>query len=156
MSWSLHLRNGDLNPSGPGGLAQVTGSQKLVQDLRCALLTPIGTDPLHLDFGSTLDGGTGPDGSIIPSAIGSVIDTNTILYIESEIRRVLTGYQEQQVNRLLADQATLGGKNTFAQGEILYSIDNVNVQQIGDVVVASAALTTSDGDSITLTNPVSA
>lgn len=156
MSWSLHLRNGDLNPAGPGGLAQVTGSQKLVQDLRCALLESLGNDPLHLDWGSTLDGGIGPDGSTIPSAIGSVIDTNTILYIESEIRRVVTGYQQSQLSRLLDDQAKFGGKNTFAAGELLYSIDSVNVQQIGDVVVASVALTTSDGDQITLVNPIAA
>lgn len=155
MSWSFQLQNGDLSPFGPGGLAVVTGSQKLVQDLRCWLLESVGTDPLHLDYGSNLDGGKSPDGTIIESNIGSVIDKQHLLAIESEVRRVLNAYQEQQVNRLYRDQQALGGKNTFSAGEILYSIQSVQVTTVGDVVVVQVGIQTADGQSVSLTTPVS-
>lgn len=154
MTFSFQLLNGDLNPQGPSGLAQVTGSQKLIQDLRCWYLTAIGSNPLHLDYGSSLDGGPGTDGTPIMSLLGNVIDANLILQVEAEIRRVLAAYQQQQVQRLLQDQQNLSGKNTFSQGELLQQVDSVNVSQVGDVLVANVQITTMDGTTIATALPV--
>ena len=72
MSYSLQLKAGDLSPSG-GQIATVQGVQKTVQDLRVALLEPEGSDPLHPDFGSLLNGGIDSNGNTQPGVIGPVI-----------------------------------------------------------------------------------
>ena len=155
MSYSLQIKSGDLNLGGPGGLAVVTGTQKLVQDLRNWILEAQGTDPMHPEFGSTLDGEIMPDGSYQDNFIGTTIDSFQILNVEAELRRILYAYQQNQVNKLQAEQIQYSGKNTFAAGEILYSIDAVDIQQLGDVLVAHIQITTDQGTSVSLTQPVS-
>lgn len=154
MTWSLHLKNGDLNFSGPGGFATVSGEQKLVQDLKCWILEPRGTDPLHPDYGSTLDGGTLPDGTEIESVIGDVISAESLITIESEIRRVLQAYQQQQLDRLTRENALYGGKNTFAASEILQSVVAVNVQQVADTVFVQCVIQTANGSQLSFTQPL--
>lgn len=155
MTYSFQLQNGDLNPIGQGGVAVVTGTNKLAQDLRNWILSPVGSNPLHLDYGSSLDGGMSTDGAFVPSMIGSLNGSDVALQVEAELRRVVYAYQQQQGARLLADQQAYGGKNTFAPGEILYSLDNVTVNQVGDVLVAGLSITASDGQSLQLNLPVS-
>jgi phage baseplate assembly protein W len=155
VSYSFALNNGDLNPIGQGGVAVVTGIDKLKQDLRNWILEPVGTDPLHLDFGSNLDGGMSPTGQIIPSMIGSTNSADVALQVESEIRRVVYAYQQQQAARLVQDQQDFAGKNTFSPGEILYSLDTVTTTIIGDVLLVSLAITASDGQSLQFNIPVS-
>jgi hypothetical protein len=155
MTWSLQIRNGDLALNGPGGFQQVSGMQKLIQDLRDWMLEPQGTDPVHPDYGSNLDGGTNPDGSLIETHIGSVIDRERLLDIESELRRILASYQQQQLARLQFETVQFGGKNTFSQAEILASVNEVAVEQFGDVILARISVTAQDGSSITFVQPVS-
>lgn len=154
MTWSLHIKNGDLNFSGPGGFATVSGQQKLVQDLKCWILEPRGTDPMHPDYGSTLDGGLLPDGTHIDSVIGDVISSETLVKIESEIRRVLQAYQQQQLDRLTRENAQYGGKNTFSADEILQSILAVNLQQVADTVFVQCVIQTPDGTQLSFTQPI--
>lgn len=154
MTWSFHIKNGDLNFAGPGGFATVTGQQKLVQDLKNWFLEPQGTDPFHLDYGAILDGGTLADGSQADPIIGNVLSAEAIVLIESEVRRVLSAYQQQQLNRLNAESALYGGKNTFAVGEILAGVLGVDLQQVADVVLVTCTLQTGDGNQISFTQPL--
>lgn len=151
MTWSLAIVNGDLSFAGPGGYATVTGQSKLMQDLRDWLLEPRGTDPIHPDYGSTLDGGTLPDGTPADSVIGDLITSESLLTIETEVRRVLAAYQQQQLDRITSEAAIYGGKNTFAAGEILSSVDAVNVQQVADTVFVQCVIQTADGDQLSFT-----
>lgn len=153
MSWSLQIISGDLSLSGPKGYRQVSGPQKLLQDLRNWFLEKQGTDPLHPEFGSTLDGGVSR-GVILDSMIGSSITAEVMLRIEAEIRRVLAEYQGQQAERLKNDLLAYGGRHTFDNGELLRSINSVAVRQIGDVVVARVSLTTMSGQTLSLTQPL--
>lgn len=154
MSYSLHIRNGDLNPSGPGGIAVVSGQQKLIQDLKHAILEPRGTDPMNPSFGSTLDGGLLPDGTVVGTNIGQSITRERIANIEAEVRRVLASYQKSQIARLQRESAKFGGKNTFSAGEVLQSVDNVEVFAVQDVVVVRVALRTASGARLQLLQPV--
>lgn len=154
MTWSFQIKNGDLNFAGPGGFATVTGQQKLIQDLKNWLLEPRGTDPFHPDYGSVLDGGTMPDGTTVDPAIGGLITSESLVTIESEVRRILNSYQQQQLDRLTREAPLYGGKNTFSTGEILASVDDVQVIQAGDVVVVTCSITTGDGDSISFTQAI--
>jgi len=155
MSWSLYVRNGDLSLSGPGGFAIVTGSQKLVQDLKHWILENRGSDPFHPEYGSTLDGGMLPDGTLVPTSIGEVVDRERLMTIESEVRRILIAYQEQQQDRLQREASLYDGKNTFAPGEIRYEVDSVEVEQIADKVVVFVTITTDTGQTIPMGVPVS-
>ena len=151
MTWSLAITNGDLSLAGPGGYATVTGQQKLLQDLRNWILEPRGTDPNHPDYGCTLDGGTLPDGTYADSLIGDLITTENLLTIESEVRRVLAAYQQQQLDRITSEAGLYSGKNTFSAGEILQSVDAVNIQQVADMVFVQCVVTTADGDQTSFT-----
>lgn len=155
MTWSFQIKNGDLNISGPGGYATVTGQQKLIQDLKNWLLTPRGTDPFNPDYGSILDGGVMDDGTVIESSIGTLITPEALVSIEAEIRRVLNAYQQQQLARLTREAPLYGGLNTFAAGEILGSVDDVEVTQVGAVVVCQVSITTGDGNAISFSQPLS-
>lgn len=155
MTWSFHTKNGDLNFAGPGGFATVTGQQKLIQDLKNWLLEPRGTDALHPDYGAVLDGGLLPDGSEAESLIGSQLTSEALVLVESEIRRVLAAYQQQQLDRLTRESALYGGKNTFSAGEILVAVQAVNVQQVADTVFVTVTIQTGDGDQISFTQPLS-
>lgn len=155
MTWSFHTKNGDLNLGGAGGgFAIVTGQQKLVQDLKNWLLEPRGTDPIHPDYGALLDGGLLPDGTEADSIIGNELNAETLILIESEVRRVLGAYQQQQLDRLTAESALYGGKNTFSAGEILVAVQNVALQQASDTVLVTVTIQTGDGDQLTFSQPL--
>lgn len=154
MTWSFHLKNGDLNFAGPGGFATVTGQQKLIQDIKDWLLEPRGTDPMHPDYGSTLNGGVMPDGTLVDSVVGQPITGETLLDIESEVRRVLAAYQQQQQSRLTDEAAKYAGKNTFSAGEILAQVLAVNLQQQADTVFVQIVLQTADGSQVSFVQPV--
>lgn len=155
MTWSFQIKNGDLNFAGPGGFATVTGQQKLVQDLKSWLLTPRGTDAFHPDYGSVLDGGSMPDGTVIEGSIGSLISSESLMTIESEVRRVLNAYQQQQLDRLTREAPLYGGKNTFSAGEILASVNDVKVVQVGNVALVTCSISTGDGNAVSFTQALS-
>lgn len=139
---------------GPGGLATVTGQQKLVQDLRCWILESRGTDPMHPDYGSIIEGGVLPDGSLADPMVGQLIDAETATSLEAEIRRILGAYQQQQVNRINQENITYAGKNTYGLGELLAAINDVSVVQVADTVLVQVTITTADGDALTFSQPL--
>lgn len=155
MTYSLQVKNGDLNFGGPGGFATVTGQSKLVQDLKNWILEPRGTDPIHPDYGALLDGGTMPDGTDADPIIGDLITSATLVLIESEIRRVLAAYQQQQLDRLNREIVQYGGKNTFSMGEVLVAVTAVTCTQVSDTVLVTVSIQAGDGSSLTFSQPLS-
>jgi hypothetical protein len=153
MSWSLALQSGDLSLAGPAGYTVVTGPNKLLQDLRNWLLEKRGTDPLHPNYGSVLDGGM-TRGVRTDSMIGSTINAESMMDVEVEIRRVLNEYQIQQADRLRRDMAQYGGRHTFAPNELLASVGTVRVRQVADVLVVHITLVTQSGQTLQLTQPL--
>ena len=143
MTWSLQLRNGDLAID-RDRFNTVTDWRKLVQDLRIRLLTRLGTDDLHPDFGSTLDGGTRIDGLEIPSIIGESDQLVAKSFITSEVRRILAEYQQSQANRKRADILSFG-KSTLTTSEILNGAD-INVVFDADLVVVQIVVQTGEGE----------
>lgn len=154
MTYSLNIKGGDLSLGGPGGLSTVTSTDKLVQDLKCWLLEAMGTDPIHPDYGSMLDGGHVPGGPEMAGMIGSAIDSTTLMQVESEVRRILSAYQQQQVNRIQIEQSLYNGKNTYTFGEVLLSVDAVEAVQFRDTIVVNVSLRTANGQTISFSQPV--
>ncbi len=152
MSWSLQLRNGDLFHQ-DGHYAQVHGPAKLIQDLRSQLLEHMGHDDMHPSFGSTLDGGTLPNGTNIEGVIHSMDVRQATLDIESEIRRIETDYQSKQLSRINDDLA-IYGKSTLRRDEILQSINDIQFIQVADTLYVRIKVVPISGLPIALDVPV--
>lgn len=153
MSWSIELRNGDLALRG-ASLGQVTGAQKLVQDLRCALLEQRGNDNAQPNFGSLLDGGRDASGNEIPSMIGGSDLEYTALRIEAEVRRVAAEHQRRQLDRAQNDRFTYG-ESKLGNGELLVEVSGISMVQVQDTLMVNVHLTTGDGQTIPINVPVS-
>lgn len=154
MTYSLNIQGGDLSLGGPGGLSVVSGTDKLIQDLKCWLLEPMGTDPLHPDYGSILDGGATPGSSVSAGMIGTTLDGVALLRVEAEVTRVLNLYQRQQINRLQIEQSLYNGKNTYTHGEILASVDSVIAKQFKDTIIVNVVIRTANGQTLTFSQPL--
>jgi hypothetical protein len=154
MSWSLQLRNGDLALGGTQ-LGTVTGPQKLVQDLRCALLEPRGWDDAHPSYGSLLDGGRDDNGADMASVIGTSNWERISLRVEGEIRRICALQQQAQLDRAKNDRYTYG-ESTLAPNELLVRVSSVSMFQAQDTLLARVTLETGTGNVAEIDIPVTA
>lgn len=139
MTWSLQLRAGDLAIGG-SSFGAVTGSNKLVQDLRCAILERMGTDEDHPWFGSLIDGGR-LNGTEQASIIATDDWSVAVLAVESEIRRIVDQYQKQQIIRNDRDRTTYG-RPTLVPGELLMGISNIQFFQAQDNLLCRVTIVT--------------
>jgi hypothetical protein len=153
MSWSLALRNGDLALGGTH-LATTTSVPKLVQDLRCALLEPMGTDDLHPSFGSVIDGGRRPDGTEVPSLIGSTRWGRAAVEIRAEIMRIADEHRSRQLARAREDQLVYG-KPTLEPGEVLISVRGIDMMQVQDTLMIRVTLEVGNGTTREINIPFS-
>lgn len=150
MSWSLDVSTGDLNlTSSTTGMGTVTGSSKAFQDLKCAILESMGNDPMHPEYGSLLDGGVMPDGTLIESQFGNIIDNGLVFKIETEIKRVIQDYSKRQQDKM-SSEIQRNGKHTFAPGEIVSSIQNIESRQINDTLLIKVSLMMGNGQIVEL------
>jgi hypothetical protein len=153
MSWSLKIRNGDLDVAN-AQLGAVRGADKLVQDFTCALLEARGNDDMQPDWGSYLDGGIAPDGTLVPGVVGSVNSALTRMAIESEIRRVASVIQQRQLHRVKNDRLTYN-KVTLTAAEILVAVTDVRIFQTADELTVLVTLQTGAGTSVDIALPIS-
>lgn len=149
MSFSLELKNGDLGLSGTS-FGTVVDAAKLQQDLVSAILTPLGFEELHPEFGSILE-----DDLIDPEVtiIGSRDFKHASAVIRSELIRLCQNYQAQQIARN-EDDGVKFGKPTLTPGEILLRVVNVTFVQSEDHLLCVLELEIGN-DTITLNIPVS-
>lgn len=143
MSWSLAIQNGDLSFNGHQ-MNMVTDGQKLVQDLAGAILEPMGTDDMHPEFGSTIDGGVEPDGTYQAGVIGKPNDAVTASLVDAEIRRINRDYQTRQVARYSSDIAVYG-RATLSPAEMLLVTESIGIQTAGDEMLVNIELETGTG-----------
>lgn len=143
MSWSLEIDNGDL-VFGGNGIATVTGAHKLTQDLRCAILEPMGIDDLHPTYGSVIDGGMLPDGTYQDGIIGGTNDAYAASFVQSELQRIGSNYQQAQTVRNQNDM-TVYGRSTLTPDEVLLALENVQVTAIQNQMMVTVDLQTGSG-----------
>lgn len=142
MSWSLTLRHGDFIVEGTH-FATVTGSRKLIQDLKCAILERMGTDSLHPSFGSLIDGGRTAEGRQVEGVIGETDLDLVALQIESELTRLIRQHQGVQLARAKQDKLVYG-KATLSPGEVLYELVDLAFSPNQDALRVTARLRTAD------------
>ena len=142
------MKHGDLSVDGRGhSLAVARDEEKLLQDLKSALLHKQGEDFTVPGYGSILEGGVTPDGVRAMGFIGRTIDELLMLEIEEEVRRVLSAHQQYQVSRAKNDEATYG-RITLSRGEILLSVGKISVEQSSDLLSINVYLQTGSGSTV--------
>lgn len=152
MSWSLKITNGDFDVSN-AQIAVTRGAEKLVQDFRCALLEELGNDSMQPKWGTTLDGGTAPDGSYIPGVVGESDPDLIGMAIETEIRRVASLIQQRQLARVKNERATYN-KVTLTASEILVGVSAVRILQTADDLTVLVTLKTGSNSLVDLAIPI--
>jgi phage baseplate assembly protein W len=135
------LTDGDLVPV-RRDLAMVTGTAKVQQDLRGALLEPLGNDRFHPGWGSSLD-----------DFIAQIASESTRMEVESEVNRVISNYAAIQRDRIEAD-ITSGGDTRFSTNEILARVRGVDVKIMDETVRVNISLQTVAGEIVVLTEAV--
>lgn len=138
---TLQLNHGDLVVS-KRDYATISGTSKIRQDLRGALLEPMGNDRFHTGWGSLLD-----------QAISSVVDENTRLDIESEINRIISNYAAVQSDRIDADISG-AADSRYTTDEILSRIEGINVDLSMDSVKVKITLRTASGEVLVLNESI--
>lgn len=139
MSWSLQISHGDFKVES-AHLGTVTQQAKLVQDFRCAILERMGTDNLHPDFGSLIDGGTTPEGITSNGVIGETDLGMVGLVIETEINRIARYMQRAQLTRAKSDKLTYG-KATLTPQEVLLQLNGIEMTRKEDSLMVKVNLT---------------
>jgi len=140
---ALQVYNGDLSLDSGGRLQFVQGSSKLVQDLSLWLQEPIGTSFTAPSFGSTLS-----------AMIGGGIDGTTIALVQTEVRRIISLYQSQQLLSLQLAQNASQLAN-YNKSEIINTINSIQVSQTQTSINAYVTLTTLAGNTVVLNLAVS-
>lgn len=144
MTWSLRIRNGDFVVDS-ARLETVTAQQKLLQDFRCALLEQMGTDNLHPDYGSLIDGGITSDGRVVSGIIGETDIDEVTLIIQSEVARISRYMQRAQLARAKTDRLTYG-RATMVPQEVLLSLNGLNFNQFEDELKVTISITAANNE----------
>lgn len=133
------------------GLGVVTGRNKTFQDLKLWLLESMGTDPMHPEYGSLLDGGRLPNGRVVDSFIGS--DQSSVHRVEEEIARIVTSFMSQQKKRIDRDLASFG-KTTVSDSEIIDRVVSIDSQIFDSKLVVRVVLGMRNNTTMSLTQPI--
>jgi len=114
----------------------MTDAAKLQQDLVCCILTPLGFEVLHPDFGSVLE-----ENLINPEVqiIGTQQWKRAAALVRSELLRICQNYQQQQIARNERDGIQFG-KTTLTPGEILLRVVSINFTQSEDHLLCNLTL----------------
>ena len=137
--YGLKISNGDFAVRGDGHVVEITGRNRIEQELAHWLLEPIGTDTLYARFGSRLG-----------ELIGSPMLDEYIAEVRSECGRVVQNYveyQKRQMNEDLLKGETYFLKN-WADDDIIESVDGITVKTVADRVRVTVKLTTAAGNRI--------
>lgn len=132
MSISLKVVNGDISVRA-GRIETVSGADKLKQDLTLWLTERYQDDRFHRGYGSVLD-----------NYIGGVITNDTTTRVRSETLRVLSNYQQLQIQNFRENPTK------FSPQELLQSVNGVDVTVSYDKVVVIIRITTSAGVPVTV------
>ena len=138
----LKITDGDLALQGNGDVIQISGAERIAQELSCWLLEPLGSDRLYTGFGSD-----------ISDQIGTIIDSDALLAVKTEVVRVVKNYiayQQNQIKNAKADNLT-DFVNAWNKDDIISTINSISVTSGSTAVTVVVSLTTAGGSSVTVT-----
>jgi len=136
---TIQVQNGDIALDSGGRLQFVQGTSKLVQDLTLWLKENYGI------------GFTSPNfGSLLPGLIGAPMTGGTLARVRTEVTRIISLYQSQQILALKQSQ-TRAQLSNWNKSEIINSIDSIVVTPNYTSINITVGLTTLSGSTLSLT-----
>jgi hypothetical protein len=138
---TFRLRNGDF-VVGAGGFEEITGTQKVYQDLSVLVREPLGDDRFHPQWGGILD-----------EFVGFPFTEDVEGEVRNEVNRLVQNYVVMQSNQISAD-ISLGRKPRYTPEEIVVGIDGIQVQQFNDRVNVRVFIRTASGDPVDIIRTV--
>jgi phage baseplate assembly protein W len=139
---TLRLLSRDLVLVG-GEFQEAAGDVRIQQDLRGALLEPLGNDRFHPGWGS-----------VLPQFIGvNYVTAETVAKISQEVTRVVANYVAVQQSNLQRD--SLAGRiSRYTTADIIRSVDGIAMTAVADKVYGTIKLSTYGAYNIALSIPV--
>lgn len=129
----MALLDGDLAISKSNGYEMVTGTQKVAQDVRGALLEPLGNDRFHPGWGS-----------ILRDYVGLSLDPFLKQQVMSEVNRVTGNYAAVQRDRVTTDEIS-GSQTSYTTDEIIAAVTGVTLKERYDTLQFSVKIATVAG-----------
>jgi hypothetical protein len=139
---TLQIVNGDF-VIGPGGYATIDGPAKVKQDLGVAVREPYGSDRFHPRWGSLLH-----------EYVGMPAMDEASMRIQAEVTRLIQNYQFVQ-GQMLQRDTMLGNRSRFSAGELVNTIQAIDIQQSYDSYAVRVTVTTLNNTPVTLVRAVS-
>ncbi len=133
------IKNGDIATDSVGRVEEITGANKVVQDLRSWLLNDTGYNRNHPEMGTDLD-----------DFVGQVVTPRTLSDIRTTVREALNTYMDQQMDDL-RKRVEERGEPYIAIGaaepsSIVKEWTKLEVRQIGGDVIVNVGFRTFTGD----------
>jgi len=135
---TMRLSGGDLVIGANSDLQMVTGADKVEQDMRCALLEPLGNDRFHPGWGSSLD-------DFISRPIVGSVESDVL----AEVNRVVGNYAAVQRDKI-ESQMLSGADSTYTTDEVVSGVTDVTTHQTYDTVAVKISIGTVSGQTVTL------
>ena len=134
--YTFKLANGDIQMGYDGSLDKADGYDRIVQNLSCWLLEPIGTDKVYRKFGS-----------VLWSKIGEPISGDVIAAIRSEVKRVVDNYieYERKQSQIAANRGANYFVASWADAVLPTEILGIDVEAVADTVSVVVKLGTTKG-----------
>lgn len=135
---TMLLEDGDLVIGASSDYQMVTNAPKVRQDVRAALLEPLGNDRFHPGWGSSLQ-----------DYVGQPLTPYLHLTVVSEVNRVLGNYAAVQRDKIESDMYS-DSATRFTTDEVLSSILGVSAQSSLDGMKIKVGVSTAAGSTITI------
>lgn len=139
---TMRLTDGDLSIGLTSDYDMVRGVSKVAQDIRCALLEPLGNDRFHPGYGSDLE-----------SFIARSVTYDTRMEVQSEVNRVVGNYAAVQRDKIEADMYS-GEDTRYSTEEVVSAVSGISVDTQTDSMSVTIGLTTVSGDSIVVSEVI--
>lgn len=124
--YDLKIQSGDLVLANGGEPVYVLGGEKLEQEMSHILLTPLGADRFHPDYGSSLE-----------DSIGLPLNDERGFQLSLDARSALFYLQNLHAN--LVNRIRTGDlRSTLVANELLYEVDDITYSSEGDTLFLKA------------------
>jgi len=137
--YGLKMADGDIAVRGDGNVTEISGRERIEQELSHWLLEPVGTDTIYGGFGSTLQ-----------DCVGNPMLDEYISDVRSEVLRVLGNYIEYQNRMIKRDRER--DVSTYLRNwpdeDIVVSVSRIDVTAVADTLKVRIELTTAAGTTI--------
>lgn len=139
---TMLLEGGDLVVGASSDYQMITDAAKVQQEVRCALVEPLGNDRFHPGWGST-----------ISDLVGEPVTPFLRTQVLSEVNRVVGNYAAVQKDKVETDSLS-GSSTRFSTSEIVAAVRGVSVASRFETMKVRVAIGTLAGSTVTVSEDI--